>query len=143
MKRVAITGNIGSGKTWVSQLFAERLGIPVFDSDRETKLLYGRPDVVEAMQARFGDGLYAPDGTLHNARLAQLLFDDPDTPENELEYGLPLPATVPAVKGDNMLFIYQQYEIAAYALGLPCVSLPLTAVKDCLTEEGKRYLGFK
>ena len=78
MKRVAITGNIGSGKTWVSQLFAERLGIPVFDSDRETKLLYGRPDVVEAMQARFGDGLYAPDGTLHNARLAQLLFDDPE-----------------------------------------------------------------
>jgi len=78
MKLVAITGNIGSGKTWVSQLFAEHLGIAVFDSDRETKLLYGLPDVVEAMEARFGEGLYDPDGNLRNARLAQLLFDDPE-----------------------------------------------------------------
>ncbi|MBO4801565.1 MAG: DUF3298 domain-containing protein [Bacteroidaceae bacterium] len=106
-----------------------------------------RPELVELLKkglmAYFND--FEEDKVTTDSALFDhlLLFDDPDTPENELEYGLPLPATVPAVKGDNMLFIYQQYEIAAYALGLPCVSLPLTAVKDCLTEEGKRYLGFK
>ena len=34
MKKVAITGNIGSGKSWVCQLFV-RIGIPVFNSDDE------------------------------------------------------------------------------------------------------------
>ena len=36
--RIAITGNIGSGKSYVSLLF-KQLGIPVFDSDLEAKRL--------------------------------------------------------------------------------------------------------
>ena len=71
-----------------------------------------------------------------NIALDSLLWDSSSSE-------VPLPKTPPYLMENGVVVIYQQYEIAAYALGLPCVSLPLTAVKDCLTEEGKRYLGFK
>ena len=76
MKKVGITGNIGSGKSWVSLLFAS-LGIPVFYSDDEAKRLYHRPDIRAAMSARFGEELYAPDGQLDKAHLSSLIFSDP------------------------------------------------------------------
>ena len=72
-----------------------------------------------------------------------LLFDDPDTPENELEFGLPLPQADPWLTREGLCFIYQQYEIAPYAAGLPNVTLPVDAVKDYLSEEGRRFLNLK
>ena len=38
MIRVGVTGGIGSGKSTVCRLFAER-GVPVYDSDSEAKRL--------------------------------------------------------------------------------------------------------
>ena len=75
MKKIAITGNIGSGKSWVSLLF-ESLGIPVFYSDDEAKRLYSRPDIREAMTLRFGAELYGPDGQLNKPYLSSLIFND-------------------------------------------------------------------
>ena len=49
---IGITGNIGSGKSYVCGLF-KNLGIPVFDSDHEAKLLYDRPEVKAKMVERF------------------------------------------------------------------------------------------
>ena len=76
MLKVAITGNIGSGKSYVCTLF-QRLGIPVFDSDAEAKRLYYRPEIREAITTRFGQDMYLADGTLDRKRLAGLLFSDP------------------------------------------------------------------
>ena len=42
--KIAITGNIGCGKSYVSAFF-KALGIPVFDSDREAKALYDLPEL--------------------------------------------------------------------------------------------------
>ena len=39
MKKIGITGGIGSGKTYVSKVF-ECLGIPVFNIDMEAKNLF-------------------------------------------------------------------------------------------------------
>ena len=75
MKKVALTGNIGSGKSWVSQLF-QRIGIPVFNSDDEAKLLYDRDDVRSAMIDRFGEDVYLSDNTVNKARVADLIFND-------------------------------------------------------------------
>lgn len=75
MKKVAITGNIGSGKTWVCALF-ERLGIPVFYSDPEAKRLYYRADIREAMKKRFGDDVYRSEDEIDKARLSSLIFND-------------------------------------------------------------------
>ena len=73
---IGITGNIGSGKSYVCGLF-KALGIPVFDSDREAKLLYDRPEVKQKMIDRFGASIYFPDGTLDRKLMASKVFSDP------------------------------------------------------------------
>lgn len=73
--RVAITGNIGSGKSYVSELF-KRLGIPVFDSDYEAKLLYGRQEVRQKIVERFGAEIYDAEGRLDRKRMADKVFAD-------------------------------------------------------------------
>lgn len=73
--KVAITGNIGSGKSYVSGLF-KSLGIPVFDSDYEAKLLYGRQEVRQKMVARFGMEIYDAEGRLDRKRMASKVFSD-------------------------------------------------------------------
>ena len=75
MKKVGITGNIGSGKSWVCQLFM-RLGIPVFNSDDEAKRLYDREEVRTAMVKRFGEDVYLADGKVNKARVADIIFND-------------------------------------------------------------------
>ena len=75
MKKIAITGNIGSGKSWVSQLF-ENIGIPVFYSDYEAKRLYYRIDIRTSMTLRFGEAVYLPDGQLNKPYLSSLFFSD-------------------------------------------------------------------
>lgn len=74
-RKIAITGNIGCGKSWVCALF-ESEGIPVFYSDAEAKKLYDRPEVAEAMKQRFGDEIYLPDGHINKVLLSQIIFSD-------------------------------------------------------------------
>lgn len=74
-KKIAITGNIGCGKSWVSALF-ESEGIPVFYSDDEAKKLYQRPEVMEAMKRRFGDEIYLSNGHINKVLLSQIIFND-------------------------------------------------------------------
>lgn len=73
MKKVGITGNIGSGKSYVCKIF-ESLGIPVFYSDDETKKLYLIPSVKELIINRFGNEVYFEDGTLNKKLLSYHLF---------------------------------------------------------------------
>lgn len=73
--RVAITGNIGSGKSYVSDLF-KSLGVPVFDSDREAKLLYDLPEVRQKMVERFGANIYNEEGALDRRLMASKVFAD-------------------------------------------------------------------
>ncbi len=76
MKKVAITGNIGSGKSWVSALFEKRLHVPVFYSDVEAKRLYLRADIRAAMKRRFGPDVYHRNGRLNRQRLSEIIFND-------------------------------------------------------------------
>lgn len=73
MKKIGITGNIGSGKSYVCKMF-ENLGIPVFYSDDETKKLYLIPSVKELINNRFGQEVYFEDGTLNRKLLSYHLF---------------------------------------------------------------------
>ena len=75
MMKIAITGNIGSGKSYVCSLF-KTLGIPVFDSDYEAKLLYDRPEVRQQMVERFGEEMYDAEGHLDRKRMAARVFSD-------------------------------------------------------------------
>lgn len=77
MKKIGITGNIGSGKSYVCKIF-EKLGIPVFYSDDETKKLYLIPSVKELIISRFGQEVYFDDGTLNRKLLSYHLFKNDD-----------------------------------------------------------------
>lgn len=90
MKKVAITGNIGSGKSWVCELFKQRLGIPVYNSDDAAKQMYFLPEVREKLVERFGDGFYVSDRELNRKRIADLIFND-ETAQRDLE-GILYPA---------------------------------------------------
>lgn len=53
-----------------------------------------------------------------------------------VEHGIiPLPATVPVLTPKGLRFVYQQYEIGPYALGMVEFTVPYTDVKSCLTQE--------
>lgn len=53
-----------------------------------------------------------------------------------VEHGIiPLPATVPVLTPDGLRFVYQQYEIGPYALGMVEFTVPYADVKSCLTQE--------
>lgn len=76
MMKVGITGGIGSGKSTVCHLFA-RLGVAVYDSDREAKrLMRDDAGLRSAVAARFGEAAYAG-GELDRAYLAGVVFRDP------------------------------------------------------------------
>ena len=75
MKKIGITGNIGCGKSWICALF-EAQGIPVFYSDYEAKQLYYHDEIKAVMKARFGEGIYFPDGNLDKKQLSELIFNN-------------------------------------------------------------------
>lgn len=76
MLLVGLTGGIGSGKSTVSALLAER-GAVIVDADAITRELQepGQP-VLEAMVERFGEGILQPDGRLDRPAMAELVFGD-------------------------------------------------------------------
>ena len=90
MKKVAITGNIGSGKSWVCELFKQRLGIPVYNSDEAAKRMYFLPEVREQLVQRFGKEIYLSETELDRKRIADLIFHD-ETAQRDLE-GILYPA---------------------------------------------------
>ena len=84
MKKVAITGNIGSGKSWVCDLFKQRLNIPVYNSDYAAKQMYFLPEIREQLVRRFGQEIYLSETELDRKRIADLIFHD-ETAQRDLE----------------------------------------------------------
>lgn len=77
MLSVALTGNIGAGKSTVAELF-RRWGATIIDSDqlvREAQMP-GRSALLQ-VAGRFGRQMIRPDGTLDRARLRAFVLADP------------------------------------------------------------------
>jgi len=77
MKKIGITGNIGSGKSMVCSIF-EILEVPVFYADVEAKKLYEKPEIIAMMVKHFGKSIYHSDRTINTAALAKKLFNQND-----------------------------------------------------------------
>lgn len=76
MIRVGVTGGIGSGKSTLCRLFAQR-GVAVYDSDREARrLMTDDAALRSAVAERFGADIYV-EGALDRPRLAAVAFADP------------------------------------------------------------------
>lgn len=76
MKRIGITGGIGSGKSTVCKLFA-LLGVPVYAADDESKkLLDDNASVKLAIVGAFGESILDESGFIDRKQLATLVFND-------------------------------------------------------------------
>lgn len=74
MISIAITGGIGSGKSYVSNLLEER-GIPIYNADNESKrLTVSDEEIRKGLVALVGEQVYFDDGTLNKSLLAAYLF---------------------------------------------------------------------
>lgn len=75
MRALAVTGGIGSGKSFVVQMFAA-MGVPVYDADSRTKGLYASdPELLSRLQDILGDELLQ-DGVLDRRYMASRIFSD-------------------------------------------------------------------
>jgi dephospho-CoA kinase len=84
MRLVGLTGGIGSGKSTVSAMLAER-GAVIVDADRIARELQepGSP-VLGQMAERFGEHIIAPDGSLDRAAVAAIVFGSDDASRQAL-----------------------------------------------------------
>lgn len=76
MVTVGLTGGVGSGKSTVARMLAER-GALVIDADAIARevLSPGAPALAE-VRARFGDDVFDSDGALDRTALARVVFTD-------------------------------------------------------------------
>ena len=77
MTSIAITGGIGSGKSYVSVLL-QAAGIPVYNTDNEAKrLMLSDEGIRQDLISLLGEGVYT-DGALNKPMLASYLFAGPE-----------------------------------------------------------------
>jgi dephospho-CoA kinase len=74
---VAVTGGVGAGKSEALAAFA-RHGAATISSDAVVHELYADEDVREALRERYGDQVFAADGSVDRAALGELVFASPD-----------------------------------------------------------------
>ena len=78
MLTVGLTGGIGSGKSTVASLLAER-GAVIIDADALARDAVAPGSAgFQAVRDRFGDAVLTPDGDLDRAALAAVVFADAD-----------------------------------------------------------------
>ncbi|WP_312190047.1 dephospho-CoA kinase [Sphingobacterium sp.] len=93
--KIGITGGIGSGKTFICQLF-KALAVPVYNADDEAKKLMNTDlRIRESLIATFGEATYK-DGMLDRAFLAQQIFSDKE--KLDLVNGIVHPIVIQAAK---------------------------------------------
>jgi len=124
MLKIGITGNIGSGKTTVSRMFA-LLNVPVFYSDDEAKnVMVTDAELITGIKQHFGSEAYFADGTLNRKYIGGIVFNNPD--ELKVLNGLVHPAVFRAF--DNWILAHSN---APYVLKEAAILFESGSYKDC------------
>lgn len=83
MKVIGITGGIGAGKTYVSQLMQEHYGLSTYNCDNEAKRLTNESaQIKKQLISLLGAEVFTIDGLLNKPLLAQYLFKNKQNAEN-------------------------------------------------------------
>ncbi len=143
MKKIGLTGGIGSGKSTVAKLLADA-GFAIVDADKIAREIMepGSP-VLDDVAAEFGDDLIRADGSLDRGELARRAFVDKQATEKLNSI------THPAIRAES-----ERRFAAAEAAGEPAVvydmpllvelgmnrDMDLTVVVDVDAEERVRRL---
>lgn len=74
--QVGITGSIGSGKSFVSDIFS-KLNIPVYDADVRAKwVMANDPMLKESLVAEFGTQTYYDSGLLNREHISSIVYNN-------------------------------------------------------------------
>jgi len=77
MKKIGLTGGIGSGKTYISNIF-KSLGIPLFNSDIEAKILMNSSKkLISQIKKEFGEDIYTNEN-FNKEKLSSIVFSNSD-----------------------------------------------------------------
>lgn len=99
MKKIGITGGIGSGKTTVMQHIAS-LGFPVYYSDIRAKDLMQTDEIMQQIQSIFEENVIE-NNRLNRKKIASIVFENPEKLKklNQIIH--------PAVERDFEKFVYE------------------------------------
>src|SRR5687768_15138214 len=156
MLRVGLTGNIATGKSHASRVFAE-LGARVLDADRIAHDLMrpGRETYQKVVQA-FGNEILSPEGAIDRKKLGMIVFNDsekrlqlnslvhPDVRKEILSRFVELERTIPAgiVIVDAALMIesgsYKVYQRVIVVYCEPALQLARIMARDGLSIDEAR-----
>ncbi len=75
MIKVALTGNIGSGKSTVAKIFSV-FGVPIFNSDIEARIMYYNADVKAKLLHLFSNSIFTPNNEVDTKKLAAIIFSN-------------------------------------------------------------------
>jgi dephospho-CoA kinase len=75
MKRIGLTGNIGTGKTTIARIF-EVLGVPVYHADTRARVLLDSDTVKHQVASLFGNQVINPMNQVDRKALANIVFND-------------------------------------------------------------------
>ncbi len=112
-----------------------RMGWNLVDTLENRKLLTEL--ILDGLAEYFAINTDDPDADVWNY---MQLYDDPETPDIDESSILPLPSTAPSLTNEGIRFVYQQYEIACYAIGRPECIIPYDKAKPILSREAKKLL---
>lgn len=76
MKRIGLTGSIGSGKSTVARMLMAR-GLPVLDADQVAREVSSSPEVLSLIAEAFGPEYVTPQG-MNRPKVAELVFQKPE-----------------------------------------------------------------
>jgi len=78
MLRVGLTGGLASGKSFVGRALAD-LGCHLIQADElGRQAIQPGGEAYQAVVAEFGPGILDPDGAVNRAKLAEIVFNDPE-----------------------------------------------------------------
>jgi dephospho-CoA kinase len=147
MLRVALTGGIGTGKSYVSRRLTAA-GIPVVDADRLARdvVAPGTPGLAAVVE-RFGPRVVGPDGALRRPEMAALVFRDAEA-RRDLEaiihpavrraidqFFASLPASTPVAVADIPL-LYETHRAADFDVVVVAACPPEMQVARVMARDG-------
>jgi dephospho-CoA kinase len=76
MKIIGLTGAIGSGKSYIAQIF-ESIGIPIYNSDKKAKLIIQQnTELQNAIIQLLGKNAFLENGVYNTSFVAKIVFND-------------------------------------------------------------------
>lgn len=73
---LGLTGNIGCGKSSLSNIFKEEFNIDIIDADIISRNIYKDKKIISKVFDEFGDSIKNNDGSLNRKELGNIVFND-------------------------------------------------------------------